>query len=148
VGHQSITAVLSAACVALALGACSSLPDDPGPTASDFVDEVEPTAVSVSPTPPQAGVPVSGCPTATEVLTALDAAGAVDPERPGIAVDGPPTCVSGWTAATVTARDGDPLSAVLQTRNGRLYVVVAGSALCDDPDLGDAPPRIRAAVGC
>jgi hypothetical protein len=124
------------------------LPHDPGPTASDFVDEVEPTFVSLSPTPSQAGVPVSGCPTPAEVLTALNAAGAVDPGRSGIAVDGPPTCASGWTAATVTAPDVDPLSAVLQTRKGRLYVVVAGSALCQDSDLDDAPPPIRAAVGC
>jgi hypothetical protein len=50
--------------------------------------------------------------------------------------------------ATVTAPDADPLGVVLERRNGRLYVVVAGTAVCEDPDAAEAPARVRAAIGC
>ncbi|MCW2612750.1 MAG: hypothetical protein QOC93_461 [Actinomycetota bacterium] len=145
--HRGITAALVAVTATAALAACSSLPDDPGPSPADFAEEPIPS-VSPSPTPSQSGVPVTGCPTNAQVLTTLAGAGAVDPAASGLALSRPPTCAGGWTAATVAGPDADPLPVVLRTRNGRLYVVTAGSGLCADPDVAPAPAPVRAAVGC
>jgi hypothetical protein len=103
---------------------------------------------SPSPTPSQAGVPVTACPTRAQVVTALQAAGAVEPGAPGLELPDRPVCAGDWVGATVTAPDADPLGVVLERRNGRLYVVVAGTAVCEDPDAAEAPARVRAAIGC
>jgi hypothetical protein len=133
--------------VAAALAGCSSVPDDPGPSPADFADDPVPSR-SPEPTPSQSGVPVTGCPTAAQVLDALAGAGAVDPAATGLTVSGRPTCAKDWSAATVAGPDADPLEVVLRTRNGRLYVVTAGSGLCGDPDVADAPAAVRTAAGC
>ncbi|HEY0357469.1 MAG TPA: hypothetical protein VGD11_02750 [Mycobacteriales bacterium] len=139
--------IITALAVAAALAGCSSVPDDPGPSPADFADDPVPS-LSPEPTPSQTGVPVTGCPTGAQVLDALAGAGAVDPAATGLAVPRRPTCAGDWSAATVTGPEADPLEVVLRTRNGRLYVVTAGSALCADPDVADAPPAVRAAAGC
>jgi hypothetical protein len=149
VRHHKITAVLSSAVLAVTLVGCSRLPDDPGPGPEDFAEEEipEPSPVSLSPTPPQEGVGVSGCPGSSDVLAALIGAGTVE-SAAGLATDGAPTCAGDWSAAIVTATDADPIHVVLQTRGGRLYVVVAGSAVCGDPDISTAPAAILTAAGC
>jgi hypothetical protein len=141
-----ITALASAA-AATALAGCSSLPDDPGPSPADFAEE-PPPSLAPSPTPSQSGVPVSGCPTGEQVLTALAGAGVVDPAAHGLTVAARPTCANGWSAATVTGPDADALEVILRNRSGRLYVVTAGSGLCGDPDVAGAPVSVRAAAGC
>jgi hypothetical protein len=132
---------------AVALGGCSSVPADPGPTPADLIDPPVPS-ISPSPTPSQSGVPVAGCPTGAQVLAVLAGAGAVDPAASGLSVERPPTCAGDWSAATVAVPDADPLEVILRSRGGRLYVVTAGSGLCGDPDVADAPATVRAAAGC
>jgi hypothetical protein len=138
---------LAAVAAATALAGCSSVPDDPGPAPADFADDPVPS-VSPEPTPSQSGVPVTGCPTRGQVLDALAGAGAVDPAATGLSVPTRPTCAGDWSAATVTVPAADPLEVVLRARNGRLYVVTAGSGLCADPDVIGAPAAVRAAAGC
>jgi hypothetical protein len=146
--RRLIIAVLAASA---ALAGCSSIPDDPGPPPSAFEDPGVPTESpfgSPSPTPSQAGVPVTGCPTRAQVLTALTAAGAVEPDAPGLGLPDRPVCSGDWAGATVTAPDADPLGVLLERRKGRVYVLVAGTAVCEDPDAAGAPPAVRTALGC
>jgi hypothetical protein len=144
---RRITTALAVVTAAAALAGCSTLPDDPGPSPADFADDPVPSR-SPEPTPSQSGVPVGGCPTPAQVLSALAGAGAVDPAATGLSLSRRPTCAGAWSAATVTVPDADPLEVVLRTRNGRLYVVTAGSGLCGDPDVAVAPEPVRAAAGC
>lgn len=141
--------MLFAALLALSAAACSSVPDDPGPGPADFVerDAAPPPPVSLSPTPPQKGVEVSGCPTEAEVLAAFSGSGATA-AADGLGTDGPPVCSGDWTAATVTSPEADSLFVLLRTRDGRLYSLAHGTWLCDDAELRPAPPIIRAAVRC
>jgi hypothetical protein len=132
-----------------ALAGCSPGIDDSEPTPEEFLAEepyAEPPAVTLAPTPDQAGIPVVGCPTAGDVKDALTDAGTLE-RGSGMDVDRP-TCAGDWSAATITAADVDPLRVVLQTRGGRLYVVVAGTGVCDDPAVAGAPAQVRAAAGC
>jgi hypothetical protein len=140
--------VLVVALAAAALAGCGrGIPDDPGPGPEAF-RETEPPPLSFSPPPPQSGAPVDGCPTAAQVLDALAGAGTIEAGAPGLSVAGRPTCAGDWTAARVAGPKTEPLDAVLQTRKGRLYVVVAGSVVCGDPAAAGAPARVRAALGC
>jgi hypothetical protein len=145
--HPRRITTLAVVCAAVALAGCSSLPDDRGPSPADFADEPTPS-ISPSPTPSQSGVPVTGCPTGAQVLAALAGAGAVDAAAPGLSVERRPTCAGDWSAATVAVPDADPLEVILRSRGGRLYVVTAGSGLCGDPDVADAPATVRTAAGC
>jgi hypothetical protein len=149
VGNRRITVVLAAVLLAVSVAACSRVPDDPGPGPADFIerDAAPPSPVSISPTPPQKGVEVSGCPSGAEVLAAFAGSGAAA-EADRLGTDGPPVCAGDWTAATVTSPDADSLFVILRTRDGRLYSVAHGTWLCDGPELRPAPPSIRAAVRC
>jgi hypothetical protein len=146
VGHLRIIAL---AALAVTLTACSPGMDDSEPSPEDFLAEepyLEPPPVTLAPTPSQEGIPVAGCPSGGDVQDALTDAGTLE-RGAGMSV-GPPTCAGDWTAATVTAGDADPLQVVLRTREGRMYVVVAGSGVCDDPEVAGAPARVLAAAGC
>jgi hypothetical protein len=146
VGHRRIIALLA---LAVALAACSPGIDDSEPAPEEFLAEesyTDPPAVALSPTPAQEGVPVAGCPSTGDVQDALTDAGTL--ERGAGMTVGPPTCAGDWSATTVTAGDADPLQVVLRSRDGRMYVVVAGTGVCDDPGVAAAPARVLAAAGC
>lgn len=92
-----------------------------------------------------ATTPSAACPSAQEIITAMNAQGWT-----GFKVAGPIVCDGGWvtTVVKLTKMASDPAHAVLRQVHGRWHGITYGTdGLCGAHGMHSAPPAIRKALG-
>jgi hypothetical protein len=102
-----------------------------------------PSVPAGSPSSPKPAT--GGCPSAAEIVTAMNAKGWT-----GFRVNGHVVCDGDWATAPVrqTAIATDPARAVFRRAGGRLRALTYGTdGLCDAPGMAPAPPKIKRALG-
>lgn len=132
---RSVLCLVVAAC-AVGTTACRSGEDHHVPSLG---------ASSGSPVATPSRSPVATCPSAKELVAAMDTKGWTD-----YRVTGRIVCDGGWATTTVklTTLASDPAHAVVRSVGGRWRAITYGTdGLCGAPGMQPAPAGIRKALG-